>query len=475
MTRNWSWTIRRLILRAAIASTAVAGVAVSVPASAQVRMAPPIAPAPTSSPATAAADPAASMPVEAIDDPAELERIAVGAVRAGDTARGERALRRLLAIEPQHREAVVALGDLLLGTRPQEAEAFLAPYVQAFPGDGEIEALYARSRAGFAATPNDVGMIDVGAATCRVGSSVDRSSRFYGTLRISERYDDFPGVVPTANVFGGPTNRTNSFGNLAAANLNYDLIRLDDFTLTGGYDGFYTHYYEPSSSRFDILQHGGYLAGTRRGYTPFGDLPFSMTLRGDYDNVSADQDPYLQRYGAGLSTTVEDSDWTSMTAAVRYTNFDYLNRSTTLLPGFLFATPGDPDSDNYAVGFSRRWLSCDRSRTWDAGYFYDRNEADASQFSYHGHKIFAGLSVQFPLESVLSAQVAYYRRDYDDAGGAYRADDELLLTVRYLEPLWRPDLYLFAEYAYDLNQSTIAANQYDRNVFDIGLQWNFGR
>ena len=84
------------------------------------------------------------------------------------------------------------------------------------------------------------------------------------------------------------------------------------------------------------------------------------------------------------------------------------------------------------------------ARSGETGYFYDCNEADASQFTYHGHKVFAGLSVQFQLESVLSAQVAYYRRDYDDAGGAYRADDELLLTVRYLEPLWRPDLYLFA-------------------------------
>lgn len=441
-------------------------------------MAPPIPPAP----AVEAQGGSAGRPVESsnpsgnlAEDPAELERTAVAAIRAGDLVQGEAALRRLLAIDPSNREAVIALGNLLLNVRPHEAAPFLAPYVQAMPGDEEIQQLYARST-----TSVDNSAIDIARESSRIGCEdcqCDQCrSRLYGSLRITERYDDFPGVVPTANIFGGPTNRTNSFGNLAAAQINYDFVRLEDLTVTGGYDGIYTHYYEPSSSRFDILQHAGYLAAMKTGYTPLRDLPFTSTLRGDYDNVSADQDPFLQRYGASWNLTVQDSESTSATLLLRYTNYDYLNGATTLLPGFLFATPGDPDSDDYAIGLTRRWQSSlFDGLVWEAGYIFDRNIADSSQFTYTGNRLVGGATIALPRGGTLGTNATYYRRDYDDSSGTYRADDELLLGVRYLKPLWSKDVLFVAEYAYDLNQSTIAANQYDRNVFDVGLQWNFGR
>jgi hypothetical protein len=447
-------------------------------ATAQVRLAPPIPPAPgEANDATSADRPDRGTPssIEQTDDPAELERIAVAAIRAGDAVQGEAALRKLLFIQPMNREAVVALGNLLLNVRPDEAAPFLQPYARALPNDAEIQQLYAQSM-----NPVAGGGIDVSRVSSRIGApGYDDGadpSRLYGSLRITERYDDFPGVIPTANLFGGPTNRTNSFGNLAAAQINYDFLRLDDLTVTGGYDGIYTHYYEPSSSRFDILQHAGYLAATKKGYTPWRDLPFTSTLRGDYDNVSADQNPFLQRYGASWGMTVQDSETTSATALLRYTNYDYLNGATTFLPGFLFATPGDPDSDDYAIGLTRRWQSSlVQGLTWEAGYIFDRNLADSSQFTYSGNRLVGGVSMQLAGGGILGTNVTYYRRDYDGSIGTYRADDELLLGVRYLKPLWSEDVLFVAEYAYDLNQSTIAANQYDRNVFDVGLQWNFGR
>ncbi|HEV7282469.1 MAG TPA: tetratricopeptide repeat protein [Pirellulaceae bacterium] len=460
-----------------LASALSLALLVNSTAVAQVRLAPPVPPAPTAERSAGSPDGSEGGSARSADPPtdlAELERSAVAAIRAGDAVRGEAALRKLLSIEPNNREAVVALGNLLLNVRPHEAAPFLAPYAQTFPNDAEIQQLYARSM-----NPLDGSAIDIGRESSRVGGSVcdccDCPSRLYGSLRITERYDDFPGVVPTANVFGGPTNRTNSFGNLAAAQINYDLIRLDDFTLTGGYDGIYTHYYEPSSSRFDILQHAGYLAATKKGYTPLRDLPFAMTLRGDYDNVSADQDPFLQRYGASWGMTVQDSERTSATLLLRYTNYDFLSRSGALLPS-LFATPGDPDSDDYAIGVTRRWESClVDGLIWEAGYFFDRNIADSPQFTYSGNRLLGGATVALPRGGTLGTNVTYYRRDYDNSAGGYRADDELLLGVRYLKPLWRDDVLFVAEYAYDLNQSTVAANQYDRNVFDVGLQWNFGR
>lgn len=470
-----SFVLKCSLLAGVASLSIVSGLGV---ASGQVRLAPPVPPAPAVEANAAEPNPHADnsrSSVERTEDPGELERIAVSAIRAGDAVQGEAALRKLLSIQPMNRDAVVALGNLLLNVRPHDAAPFLEPYAQSMPNDAEIQQLYARST-----NPVDGSTIDIARESSRIGCEdcqCDQCrSRLYGSLRITERYDDFPGVIPTANVFGGPTNRTNSFGNLAAAQINYDFLRLDDLTVTGGYDGIYTHYYEPSSSRFDILQHAGYLAATKKGYTPWRDLPFTSTLRGDYDNVSADQNPYLQRYGASWGMTVQDSDTTSATLLLRYTNYDYLNGATTFLPGFLFATPGDPDSDDYAIGLTRRWQSSLlEGLTWEAGYIFDRNIADSSQFTYSGNRLVGGASIQLPQGGILGTNVTYYRRDYDDSSGVYRADDELLLGVRYLKPLWSKDVLFVAEYAYDLNQSTIAANQYDRNVFDIGLQWNFGR
>jgi hypothetical protein len=173
---------------------------------------------------------------------------------------------------------------------------------------------------------------------------------------------------------------------------------------------------------------------------------------------------------------VQDSETTSSTLSLRYANYDYLNAATTFLPGFLFATPGDADSDNYAIGLTRQWQSSlVDGMTWEAGYFFDRNIADSSQFTYSGNRLVGGVSFQLPRGGLLGTNVTYYRRDYDASSGTYRGDDELLIGVRYLKPLWSDDVLFVAEYAYDLNQSTIAANEYDRNVFNVGLQWNFGR
>lgn len=304
-----------------------------------------------------------------------------------------------------------------------------------------------------------------------LNEAIYQPSRLYGALKSTVRYDTNTGVLPTNNLFGVAGGEIDSFGTLSYANVNYDLWRSYQSTLTAGYTGLFTRNFKDQASPFDLNNHSCYLGGNHRTLGPIHQLPCVYSLRADYDNVASAGTSFLQRAGLSAAISVIDSDYTRNTFQVRYTTLDFLNQAIGVENSIL-----DPDSSSYEATLTRQWQNAKRDLTWQVGYIFNRNESQGTQFDYIGNRLFVGANYELPRDALLGANFQYFHRSYDNvqlATGTMREDSELLLAVQYTRPLME-DILFIAEWAYDLNESNVARNSYDRSVVEAGVQWNFG-
>lgn len=302
----------------------------------------------------------------------------------------------------------------------------------------------------------------------QLDNSLCERERFRGSFKVGFRYDDNPGIVPTTNTFGTPTARTRSAGNSYVGAFSYDLFRDYNQDVVFGYNSLMTSNYEAHES--DIYDNAVWLAGTQRGL--IGWYPYSATLRFDYDHLGIGNDSFLGRYGVTPSFTLQDSDFDSTTALFRYTGLDFLGQ------GAVDGTVFDADSDNYSFGLFRQHQNDCRDMTVFYGYLYDRNISDGGNFDYDGHQLQTGLVWQLPWHDMqLNATGQVYFRDYDNPDatfGVRRDDTEYVAQLSLLYPL-QDQLYLTLSYFYDRNDSNLPSGDYERNLVEFGIQYNFPR
>ncbi len=292
--------------------------------------------------------------------------------------------------------------------------------------------------------------------------------RFYGSFKFGVRYDDNISVIPTDNAFGLAGAPVRSAGNSYVAQFNYDLVRDYNRDVTVGYGLLNTSNF--NGHAFDLLDNAVYLAANERGL--MGCLPYIASMRLDYDHLGVGGDAYLGRFGATPSFTLVDSDFTSTTFLFRYTMLDFLRQ------GALANTILDADSDDYSMGFFRqRRLEC-TNLTLLGGYLYDINQSQGGNFDYQGHSLQAGFTWLLPCWDLQwTTQGNVYFRGYDNVdfiAGVERNDTEYIVQSALLYPV-RDSWYLTFSWIYDRNDSNIAASDYERNLLEVGLQYNFNR
>lgn len=302
----------------------------------------------------------------------------------------------------------------------------------------------------------------------QLDNSLCERDRLRGSFKVGFRYDDNPGIVPTTNTFGTPTARTRSAGNSYVGAFSYDLYREYNRDVVVGYNSLVTSNYEAHES--DIFDNAVWMAGTQRGL--IGWYPYSATLRFDYDHLGIGNDSFLGRYGVTPSFTLQDSDFDSTTALFRYTGLDFLGQ------GAVDGTVFDADSDNYSFGLFRQHQNECRDMTLFYGYLYDTNISDGGNFDYDGHQLQTGMVMQLPWHDMqLNATGQVYFRDYDNPDatfGVRRDDTEYVAQLSLLYPV-REQLYLTLSYLYDRNDSNLPSGDYERNLVEFGIQYNFPR
>lgn len=299
----------------------------------------------------------------------------------------------------------------------------------------------------------------------QLDESVFCSPRLRGSLKATARYDNNPGIVPTADIFGAPLLQEPSAGHLYYGQFDYDLVRTYNYTLSTGYALLGTANYD--ASRFDLLDNAVYLAAYRR--TMWRDTPMNWGLRADYDDLRVGGDGFLSRTALTPTWTVQSSDLAATTMLFRWTNYDFYNQ---IVPA---GTPFDQNSDDFALGIFRQQEMLRRDITWSYGYQYNRNRSDGDNFDYRGHRFLLGALWKLPRCWELGVSNWFYLRDYDNPHSLFgfpRHDKQYTMQIALRYPL-REQLYLSFEYLLDRNDSNLIINDYDRQLFEVALEYRF--
>lgn len=301
----------------------------------------------------------------------------------------------------------------------------------------------------------------------QMDTALETFPRLRGSLKYGVRFDDNPGIVPSSNALGlVPANAGPSWGNSVVGQFSYDLYRGYNRDLIAGYTLFHTTNF--SNHAFDLVDNAVFLAAAQRGL--WRDTPYVAGLRMDYDHLGVGSRAFLGRTSVTSTFTTIDSDFSSTTVLSRHTLLDYLGQ------GPLDNTVLDADSNNYSAGLFRQYRLPEQDVQLLFGYLYDRNFSQGGNIDYNGHNLQAGMAWLLPYHDIqINVLGQVYFRDYvnpDVIAMQRRRDVEYVLQSSILYPL---NDHWFATFSWllDRNTSNLAASDYDRQVFELGLQYNF--
>ena len=287
-----------------------------------------------------------------------------------------------------------------------------------------------------------------------------------GSLKVTQRHDDNPGIVPAANGLLMPLASTPTSGNLYLGQMSYDLLRSYNFDVTLGSTLLHTSNY--NAHAFDLMDSGLFLNVGRRNF--WRGIPVQSSLRFDYDYMLFGSDEFLQRFIATPSLTLIQTDWSSTTMLARYGLFDFLKQ------GAFDGTPFDLDSDNLSLGLIHQRRPVGRDATIFGGYLFDHNFSEGSNFDYNGHRLQVGGNWATPINGLrVKLLQEFYYRSYDNPHSIFminRNDKEYLTEIALLYPLFR-DVQMSFSWNFDRNDSNIPTNDYRRHILELGLEYGF--
>jgi len=299
------------------------------------------------------------------------------------------------------------------------------------------------------------------------GMEQDRKDKPWDALiRIGLRYDDNPAVVPTTNVFGLAGLDDESAGAGITARFNYQLYSSDKQQVTASYSFFQTLYFEADDS--DVQNHRLSVSASHRDI--WGDLPWQagLTIGGGYTLIN--NDSFLGQLDVTPSLTLVLTDWTSTTVYVGYQALNFLGQAA------LDGTARDRDSDDLSLGVTQQFQLPWNDIVMSLGYRYNMNWADGADFDNRGHRLQWSVTSPLPVLDMSLTLVGYVTfRDYDhvDTIATVRRDDEEYgLSVVLALPIQEQVTVLF-EYNLTRNDSNIATNDYERNVYQVGVEFRF--
>lgn len=322
----------------------------------------------------------------------------------------------------------------------------------------------------FTRVRNEAGQTALGQQAEQLQTQLDdalkETPRLRGSFKATTRYDNNPGVVPSTDVFGQPQTRTDTGGHLFTAQLDYDLYRAYNFSLTTGYALMGTANHE--TNRFNLLDNAAYLSAAKR--TLWHDVPVRWGLRGDYDHLMVNSNTFLSRTAVTPSLTIQKSDRTATTLLCRFTDYNFISQRANA------NTPFDQDSDDWAMGIFQQHVLPRSNASLTYGYQHNQNQSRGSNYDHKGHRFLLGAKWRWAEHWELNVSNWFYYRGYENPHSTAfrnRLDRQYTLQVGLRRALTKQLDVLF-EYLYDRNHSNISGNNYHRQLVEIGLEYRFG-
>ena len=309
-------------------------------------------------------------------------------------------------------------------------------------------------------------------------SARDREKRFRGELRFGVYFDDNAPVRPdqhATDLFIADLRRPNheTWGELASLRLEYDWLKVGDWTSTISYSFFTT--YNNDLPSFNLRDHLLSVGVSRRDAV-FG-MPLATGAQFSWDHLSLKNREFLQRFSTVLYGTLLESERHVSSAYLRSDVKQYAE--TRPLPSQEFQ-----DGESYAFGFSHLMRFEGGKHYAKLGYQVNFDDTRGRDYDYIGHKWMAGFQYTLQWQDIRVVYDFSMRyRDYrfrhfffplDDPDTRERNDHDMVNQVRFEWTLpWRKDITAILDFQFTNVRSDIPALTYHRRVGTFALVWQF--
>ena len=216
----------------------------------------------------------------------------------------------------------------------------------------------------------------------------DPCDRFVAEVRLGFLYDTNVAVEPEPShdpiAESLRLRKNRSPGELGGVRLEYAWLRTGPWEGTIGYSLFQVR--NDALPKFNIQNHLGSVGGSYKG--ALAGLPYQLALQYAYDYLTLDNDQFLQRHTATLSTSVVEGDYNLTTVLGRLQTKQFATAPHT-------PHEEERDATNWMVGFAHVFHLGEK-HFLRIGYQYDFEDADGRNFQYVGHRYQVGAQVTLP-------------------------------------------------------------------------------
>ena len=277
------------------------------------------------------------------------------------------------------------------------------------------------------------------------------------------QYDDNIVLVPTTNVFNLRNREKKSIIELFYLRGEYAFIRERDYDLSASYAIYQT--ITNKMRDMDVQDHIVSLDFSKRAQ--MGSMYYDFRLNYAYDYLLSNYYYLLQRHTIRPSFILLENQ-------ANMTVFQYAFQVKEFKEKPLF--PEDNrDAVNHEAGFIHFLRFNDAKHHIKAGYFYDREYTEGSNFDYSGNKFVTGFQYTFPKGIRLNADYEYKMSRYKNINIYF--DKKREDTERSLNTVVSKDIgkgwIVSLEYLRRRNSSNIDLYDYRKNLYSVGLSWRW--
>ncbi len=310
--------------------------------------------------------------------------------------------------------------------------------------------------------------------------AAERERRFHGELRFGLFYDSNVAVIPSASsdlvvqVLRQDQKKHDSPGELGTLNLTYTWLKTLDWESFISYRFLQT--LNNQLPDFNVQNHTPTVGLTYRG--SLLERPYFAGLQFTYDFITLGGDAFVQRGIFNPYFSLIENPRNFTTFEVRLQVEDFFN-DDDIVPEEV------RDGFYYLVGAVHFCLFDEGRHYVKAGYQYDYDATEGTNWEYGGHHFVFGIQYTLPRWDIrLRYDLDFHLRFYThknslvpvEAPGTMRRRDReafQLFTVAKDFTMKSQPFTAALEYLFDNNHSTLAPYTYNRHVVTGSLTWRF--
>jgi len=295
---------------------------------------------------------------------------------------------------------------------------------------------------------------------------VPKGKRLNFQLTTRFQYDDNLVLIPSTDVYNLRSQKRKTTIELFYLKGEYALLRTYHSQLAASYGLYQT--IGNSLRQNDVQDHIAsvdWLYSDRK--TTFPNETFRLTY--SYDYLLSDYKSFLYRHTLRPILIVQETP-------KNLTLFQYTYQNKNFHENPLY-DEDRRDANNHEVGLVHFLRFNQGKHFLKAGYFYDKEFTEGSNWEYQGNKGLAGLQYTLPKDIRFNFDFEYKNYHYDNSNiffNMYRRDIYRNFTWGLSKDIGKDkNTTISLEYSRTINSSNIALYAYDKDLVSVGVDWRW--